>query len=100
MVQRHKVNELWGIFSVDCTDVFNDYIRHILHFLTIVPELVKQLHILMRKGRFHAVDHVVSVVATFTSDVHRAESGNRRIGRLRTSGINGHKPHHILSGRI
>ena len=100
MVQRHKVNKLWRIFSVDCTNIFNNHIGHILHFFTIVPELIEQLHILMRKGRFYAVDHVVSVVAAFTSDVHRSESGDRHVGDLRTPGINGHKAHHVLAGGV
>ena len=54
----------------------------------------------MRKRRFHAVDHVIRIVAALTADIHRGESGKGRIGRLRTSSINGHKARHVLAGGV
>ena len=100
MVQRHEVNELRRIFSIGCADVFDDHIRHVLHFLAVVPKLVEQLHILMRKRRLHAVDHVVCIIAALTADIHRGESGDRHIGSLRTSSIEGHKARHVLAGGV
>lgn len=100
MVQRHEVDKLRRIFSVGCADIFNNHIRHILHFLAVAPKLVEQLHILMRKRRLHAVDHVVCIVAALTADIHCGESGEGHIGSLRTSSIEGHKARHILAGSI
>ena len=54
----------------------------------------------MRKRRLHAVDHVVRIVAALTADIHRGESGDRHIGSLRTSSIEGHKARHVLAGGV
>ncbi len=100
MVQGHEIDKLRRVLRIGRTDIFNDHICDILHFLTVIPQLVEQLHILLRKRSFHTVDHVIGVVATFTSDIHCSKSGYRHIGSLCILSINGHEARHVFSGRV
>ena len=100
MVQGHKIDKFWRIFCIGRTDIFNYHIRDILHFFTVIPQLIKQLHILLREWCFHAVNHVVGVVTALTSDIYRGESGHWHISCLRIFRIDSHEARHIFSSRI
>ena len=100
MVQRHKVDEFRRVFIVGVADIVQHNIRHILHFGFIIPKGIEQLHVLRGEWCFHAVDHVVGVVAALTANINRGETVDRHIGRLLGFRCNGHKPAHILAGCV
>ena len=100
MVQGHEIDEFWRIFSINCTDVFHHHVRDILHFFTVIPQLVKQLHILLGKWSLHAVDQIVGIVTALTSEVDRGEPGHRRIRCLCIFRIDSHKTHHVFARRV
>ena len=81
-------------------DVVQHNIRHILHFRFVIPKGIEQLHVLRSERRFHAVDHVVGVVAALTANINRGETVDRHIGRLLSFRGNGHKTAHILAGCV
>jgi len=86
------------IFCIDRADIFN--ICYILHFLMTVPQLIKQLHVLLKKRYFHVVDLSVGVIAVFTSLIHGSESCQRHISSLNSSIINGREAHYILASGV
>ena len=88
------------IFCIDRADIFNDHICYILHFLMTVPQLIKQLHVLLKKRYFHVVDLSVGVIAVFTSLIHGSESCQRHISSLNSSIINGREAHYILASGV
>ena len=100
MVQGHKVDKFRRILCINRADIFNHHIRDILYFFTVIPQLFKQLHILLGKWSLHTVDHVVSVVAALTSNVYCGESRHWHISCLRIFRIDGHEARHVFSGRI
>ena len=100
MIQRHKVDELRGIFSISRADILQYYICDILHFVPVVPQGIEQLHVLLCERSLHAVDHVVAVIATLTADVHRRKPIDWHIGRLCYFRIHSHKASHIFAGCV
>lgn len=80
MVQCHKVDKLRRVFVIGRTDVGDDHFGHILHLLMVIPECFKQLHILGGERRFHAVDHIIAVIAAFATNIHRSKAIQRHIG--------------------
>ena len=100
MIQRHKIDELRGIFSISRADILQNYIGDILHFVPVVPKSIKQLHVLLCKRSLHAVDHVVAVISTLTANIDRCKAANRHIGGLCCAGIHGHKASHVFAGSV
>ena len=100
MVKGHEVDEFRRVFCIGGADIFNHHIRDILHFLTIIPELLEEMHILMGERCLHTVDHVVGIVAALAADIYGCKSGHGHIGCLRGSRINSHKTHHVLAGGV
>ena len=100
MVQRHKVDEFRRVFVVGVADIVQHNIRHILHFRFVIPKGIEQLHVLRGEWCFHAVDHVVGVVAALTANINCGENVDRHIGRLLRFRGNGHKTAHILASCV
>ena len=100
MIQGHKIDELRRIFRIGRADVFQNHVRDILHLFTIIPQSIKKLHILLGERSFHAVDHVVAVIATLTADVHRRKPIDWHIGRLCCFRIHSHKASHVFAGCV
>ena len=100
MIQGHKIDKLRRIFRIGRADVFQNYVRDILHLFTIAPQSIKKLHILLGERSFHAVDHIIAVVATLTANIHRRKPIDWHIGRLCCSRIHGHKACHVFTGGI
>ena len=100
MIQGYKIDELRRIFRIGRADVFQNYVRDILHLFTIAPQSIEELHILLSKWSFHAVDHVVAVITTFTADVHRRKPIDWYIDHLFCFRIHSHKACHVFTGSI
>ena len=100
MIQRHKVDELRGIFCISRADILQYYICDILHFVPVVPQGIEQLHVLLCERSLHAVDHVVAVISAFTANIDRCKAANRHISGLCCAGIHSHKASHIFTGGV
>ena len=100
MIQRHKVDELRGIFCISRADIFQNHICDILHFVPVVPKRIEQLHVLLCERSLHAVDHVVAVISALTANINCRKSANRHIGGLCCAGIHSHKASHIFTGSV
>ena len=100
MIQRHKIDELRGIFCISRADIFQNHIRDILHFVPVVPKRIEQLHVLLCERSLHAVDHVVAVISVLTANINCRKSANRHIGGLCCAGIHRHKASHIFAGGV
>ena len=97
MIQRHKVDELRGIFCISRADIFQNHICDILHFVPVVPKRIEQLHVLLCERSLYTVDHVVAVISAFTTNIDRCKAANRHISGLCCAGIHSHKASHIFS---
>ena len=100
MIQRHKVDELRGIFCISRADIFQNHICDILHFVPVVPKRIEQLHVLLCERSLHAVDHVIAVISAFTANIDRCKAANRHISGLCCTGIHSHKASHIFTGGV
>ena len=100
MIQRHKVDELRGIFCISRADIFQNHIGDILHFVPIVPKRIEQLHVLLCERCLHAVDHVVAVISTLTANIDCRKAANRHISGLCCTGIHRHEASHIFAGGV
>ena len=100
MVQRQKVNEFRRIFCVGSADILNYNVRNIFQFLMVIPQLIKKLHVLLCEGSIETIDHIVSIITTFTTNVYRCKTVKRHVSSLRCTGIHRHEAAHVLAGRI
>ena len=100
MIQCHEIDELRRIFRISRTNVFQNYVRDILHLFPVIPKTIKKLHILLRVRSFHAGDHVVAVVSTFTANVYCGKPIDWHIGRLCCFRIHSHKASHVFAGCV
>ena len=97
MVQSHEVDEFRSVLVIGAADVFDDFLGNILHLGLVVPQGLKQLHILCGERRLHAVYHVVAVVTTLTANVNGSETAQRHIGNLLRRSVNRHKATHVFA---
>ena len=100
MVERHEVDKLRGILIVSITNVFDDYVCDVLHLILVVPERIEKLHILSGKWRFHALHHVVAIIAALAANIYSSKPIDRSIGVLLGRRGYGHKASHMLTSGI
>ena len=97
MIQSHKIDKLRRIFIISRRDIFNHHICNILHLAAIIPDFVKQLHILNGKRCFHSICHVIAIITSLTSYINRSETIHRHICNLFLQRVNCHKTSHVFA---
>ena len=100
MMQSHKIDKLRRIFIISRRDVLDHHIGNILHFAAIIPDRLKQLHILSGERCFHSVSHIIAVVAPLTAYIDRGKTSHWHIGDLFCRRIHRHKALHVFPGDI
>ena len=50
VVERHEVDEVGGVLTIDILDVFDDGIRHVRKLLLVIPQVVEVLQVGIADG--------------------------------------------------